>query len=288
MPKILGKAVRVVEHDGLTIDEFVGNVGSNDDSVSIAHVKVSEPASEPWLTLDYEEWICVLKGKMDLYSPSGEVITVNAGETAFIDRGERFRPVFPVADTEYIPVCRPAFSPERCIREEEGVSDVSAKLKELHQPKEPTTVLPAVVVDASKYDDVEKLYHMCQKALWDEAVASGKAYFPPTFKDDGMFTHATAVPQRLVTTANHFYTATEGDWICLELSRSALESLGIQTVFEEAKPVGAIATADSFDTWVCPHIYGGLPAQIDGIVTNVFAMTRLEDGTFVGIAGLSE
>ena len=126
MPKILGKAVRVVEHDGLTIDEFVGNVGSNDDSVSIAHVKVSEPASEPWLTLDYEEWICVLKGKIDLHSPSGQVITVHAGETAFIDRGERFRPVFPVADTEYIPVCRPAFSPERCIREEEeGESNVS-------------------------------------------------------------------------------------------------------------------------------------------------------------------
>ncbi|KAI2508405.1 Protein of unknown function (DUF952) [Fragilaria crotonensis] len=286
MPKILGKAVRVVEHDGLTIDEFVGNVGSNDDSVSIAHVQVSEPASEPWLTLDYEEWICVLKGKIDLHSPSGEVITVSAGETAFIDRGERFRPVFPVADTEYIPVCRPAFSPERCIREEDGVSDVSAKLKELHQTKEPTA--GTVLVDVSKYGDVEKIYHMCQKTLWDEAASTGKAYFPPTFKDDGMFTHATAVPQRLVTTANHFYTATEGDWICVELSRSALESLGIQTIFEEAKPVGTIATSDSFETWVCPHIYGGLPAHVEGIVTNIFHMTRLEDGTFVGIAGLSE
>lgn len=291
MPTILGKAVRVVEHDGLTIDEFVGNVGSNDDSVSIAHVQVSQPTSEPWLTLDYEEWLCVLKGKIELHSPNGDVVTAHAGETAFIDRGERFRPVFPVGDTVYIPVCRPAFSPQRCIREEEGVSHVSVKLQELHQkttaPSDATTTT-ADVDDATKYDHVEKLYHMCQKSLWDDAVASGKAYFPPTFKEDGMFTHATAVPQRLVTTANHFYTATQGDWICLELSRSALETLGIQTVFEEAKPVGTIATADSFDTWVCPHIYGGLPAQLEGIVTNTFAMKRDEEGTFLCIEGLTD
>ena len=290
MPKILGKAARVVEHGGLTIDEYVGNVGSNDDTVSIAHVQVKEPMSEPWLTLDYEEWICVLKGKLELHSSNGDVLTVNAGETAFIDRGERFKPVFPEGDVVYIPVCRPAFSPERCIREEEGVSDVSAKLKVLHQ-KEPAAVAAAAAAakDTSNYgDDMEKLYHMCQKSLWDDSIASGKAYFPPTFKEDGMFTHSTAVPQRLVETANQFYTSTVGDWICLELSRSALDNLGIRTIFEEAKPVGDISTANTWDTWICPHIFGGLPGQVDGIVTNTFKMKREEDGKFVCIEGLTE
>jgi uncharacterized protein (DUF952 family)/mannose-6-phosphate isomerase-like protein (cupin superfamily) len=284
MPKILGKAVRVVEHEGLSIDEYVGNVGSQDDSVSIAHVQVAEPTSEPWLTLDYEEWLCVLKGKIDLHSPDGTVMTVNAGETAFIDKGEKFRPIFPVADTVYIPVCRPAFSPERCFRHEEEVSDVSAKLKVLHAKKDEAA---APAIDRSKFDDIETLYHMCQVSLWDEAKAAGKAYFPPTFVADGMFTHATAVPQRLITTANHFYTATEGDWICLELSRSALFKLGIDTIFEEAKPVGETDVSNTWDTWVCPHVYGGFPTHMDGIVTNTYPMKRSEDGTFLLIEGIS-
>jgi hypothetical protein len=103
-----------------------------------------------------------------------------------------------------------------------------------------------------------------------------------------MVTHATAVPQRLVTTANHFYKATEGDWICLELSRKALFRLGIDTVFEEAKPVGSTGTGDKWDTWVCPHIYGGLPTHIEGIVTKIYDMKREPDGSFVCIVGLTD
>lgn len=40
MPKIVGKSTRVVETDGFTIDEYAGNVGSNDDTMSLAVVKV--------------------------------------------------------------------------------------------------------------------------------------------------------------------------------------------------------------------------------------------------------
>jgi hypothetical protein len=59
--------------------------------------------------------------------------------------------------------------------------------------------------------DSETLYHMCEKALWEKAIADGEAYFPPTFEADGYFTHATAVPLRLMETANNFYTACVGD-----------------------------------------------------------------------------
>jgi len=65
---------------------------------------------------------------------------VNAGDSVFIKKGERFRPVFPVGGTEYIPVCLPAFRPDRCVREDdtERSKQVSGKLKELHS--EPSTV----------------------------------------------------------------------------------------------------------------------------------------------------
>jgi uncharacterized protein (DUF952 family) len=275
MPTIIGKAVRVVEHDGLAIDELAGNVASGDDTLSIALVTVSEPTSEPWLTLDYDEWLCVIKGRIELNTPSGQVVVVNAGETAFVSKGERFCPVFPVGDTEYIPVCLPAFRPDRCIREEEGANQVSAKLQQLHSSTE------------KKQFDEDVLYHMCLKDAWEEAVTSKKAYFPATFAEDGMFTHATAVPERLITTANHFYTSVGGDWICLELSRKALLQIGIDTVFEEAKPVGDTGVSNTWD-WICPHIYGGIPTTIDGIVYKTYAMKRQPDGTFESIVGLTD
>jgi hypothetical protein len=67
MPKIIGKAETVVEIDGLRINELAGNVATSEDTISIAHVTVSSPTSEPWLTLDYDEWLCVTKGKMVLH-----------------------------------------------------------------------------------------------------------------------------------------------------------------------------------------------------------------------------
>jgi len=115
-----------------------------------------------------------------------------------------------------------------------------------------------------------------------------EAYYPPTFEKDGMFTHATAVPQRLIETANHFYMDVEGDWICLELSRNALYRIGIDTVFVEAKPVGETNVSNTWEYWVCPHIYGGLPTTIKGIVTNILPMKRDSDGTFLSIEGLTD
>ena len=95
MPKIIGKAEVVVDDgEGLTIKELVGNVATKEDRISIAHVNVTNPASEPWLTLHYDEYICVLKGKILLQHANGE-LEVNAGDSVFIEKGERFRPIFP-------------------------------------------------------------------------------------------------------------------------------------------------------------------------------------------------
>ena len=70
---------------------------------------------------------------------------VAVGETALIDKGTRFQPRFPEAGTSYIPVCIPAFRPDRCVREEGSCSDVAKRLAALHTKVE---------------DAPEVLYHM--------------------------------------------------------------------------------------------------------------------------------
>ena len=100
---------------------------------------------------------------------------------------------------------------------------------------------------------------MSQRKLYKIVAASGEAYPPPTFEAYSMFTNSTAVPRRLITTANHFYTGTKGDWLLLHLSRSALHKLDIVTKFEEPKPVGQIEVGETWNL-VCPHIFGSIHA----------------------------
>ena len=129
---------------------------------------------------------------------------------------------------------------------------------------------------------------MCQKSLWEAALKAKEAYYPPTFVQDGNFTHATAVPQRLVETANHFYTQSPGDWICVEMSQSALQKVGIVTLFENPKPVGETAVGSTWSEWRCPHIFGGIPAFLPGVVQRTYAMKRDENGNFLSIEGLQK
>jgi len=262
MPKIIGTSQVVVDDGaGLTIKELVGNVATKDDKISIAHVNVTNPASEPWLTLHYDEYICVLKGKIILQHSSGE-LEVNAGDAVFIEKGERFRPIFPVGGTEYIPVCLPAFRPDRCVREDDTdrSKQVSDKLKELHS--KPTPNQNAQSCKPADGEVIDTLYHMCVKSDWEAAKAKGDAYYPPTFEVDGNYTHATAVAERLIQTANHFYQESVGDWICLRMSRAALKKCGIITKDEPAMPVGDKAVGGSWNDWVCPHVYGGIPISV--------------------------
>lgn len=311
MPKIIGKSKIVVDFEGLTIDELSGNVATNEESVSIARVTVSKPTAEPWLTVAYDEYICVTKGYLEMHtmstttnedgttaSTSGtdvDVLTVKAGETCLVSKGERFRPVFPEGGVEYIPVCFPAFKPELCIREEEGVSEVSTKLRHLHTAAAGDNNKNNKNINTSSAPPTpeefeDHLYHMCEKSAWEKAVADGEAYFPPTFEEDNNFTHATAISARLIETANHFYTSSTDEWVCLELSKSTLQKkAGIVTTFENPKPVGDQDIDIAWETseWRCPHIYGGIPTQIEGIVTKIYPMKRNEQGKFLSIEGLT-
>lgn len=281
---VVGHSLKVVDHEGLTITECIGNATTNMDDISVALVNVEGPASEPWLTIHYDEYMHVTQGCLELHYEVDNAATqldVTEGKTVFIPKGSRFQPRFPAGVTKYIPVCLPAFKPERCIREEgTEASDVAKKLNKLHSK-------PSAEEMNKKFSHVTTIYHMCQKSVWENCKAQSKAYFPPTFVADGKMTHATYVPERLISTANHFYTSSVGDWICLELNREGLEQLGIVTVFEDAMPVGEKATNANWEDWVCPHIYGGLPTHLEGIVTKIYDMVRSDDGTFLSIEGLT-
>jgi len=275
---IVGTAQRVVDAGSFTIDELAGNVATKSDRISIAHVKAAAGTAEPWLTLHYDEWICVLKGAMKIEQDGIDPFSVPAGSTAFIQTGTRFRPSFEV-DTEYVPVCLPAFRPDRCIREDENDDSVAiaTKLQTLHNGE-----AAAACQAPSNESKPEILYHMTTKAEWEAAVIEG-VYYPKTYEADGFYTHATGVPSRLITTANHFYQDVAGDWICVSFTRSALRKCGIHVRDEEAMPVGDKPVGADWGSWICPHIIGGIPTSI---ITNEYKMTR--DGCkFTGIEGLA-
>lgn len=273
--EVVGSTVRVVDTEGLKIDELVGNVAGGGDEISIASVSAAAGAAEPWLTLHYDEWICVLRGRCVLSVGGGaEDLVVEAGRAVRIAKGTRFRPRFPV-DTEYVPVCVPAFRPDRCVREddtEEGAR-VAGRLASLHGGG-----AAAEAAEAAEAPP-EVLYHMTTVAEWEAARAAG-VYYPKTYEQDGFYTHATGVPSRLLATANHFYRDVPGDWVCLRFTRSALRAAGIHVRDEEAMPVGDKPVDDSWrSAWICPHVIGGIPAAV---VDAEFAMTR--SGTeFTGI-----
>lgn len=280
--------------------------------MSLAVVKVSKAYSEPWLTLDYDEWIAVTKGTVECHYMVGEetnIVSAAAGETIFVEKGQRFKPVFPLADTEYIPVCIPAFKPERCHREDEDrdpneEKQITDRLAELHKkPEDAGETNDESANDPSDYENCS-LFHMCEVSAWKSSLDTGEAYFPPTFAQDGGFTHATSVPEKLIETANHFYTSSKDDWICLKLcsAKTLRNKCGIATIFEEPKPVG---TTDVKEEWkkdpetssekedevaaVFPHIYGGIPVSIEGIVVDVYPMKRDPiDGSFLSITGLTD
>ena len=75
------------------------------------------------------------------------------------------------------------------------------------------------------------IFHLVQKSLWEEAIATNSTYFPPTYQQDG-FTHATANPKFHLTIGNHFYPQVEGDWLCLRMSVDSLVATDVKTIFE--------------------------------------------------------
>ena len=93
------------------IEEFVGKVNTDTDSVSIARM-ISPPGwDEPAQTPAFDEYTLVLSGLLRVEHDGG-ALDVRAGEAVITHRGERVRYSTPGEGAEYVAVCLPAFSPE--------------------------------------------------------------------------------------------------------------------------------------------------------------------------------
>ena len=101
------------------IDEYVGRVNSGEPQVSVAHMRSPAGWEEPGQRPAFDEHTLVLKGALHVEHEDG-VLVVRAGQAVTTRAGEWIRYSTPDADTEYVAICLPAFSPSTVHRDEEG------------------------------------------------------------------------------------------------------------------------------------------------------------------------
>jgi len=101
----------------IIIEEYLGKVNSNDESVSIARLKSVEGWIEPAQAPEFDEYTIVLKGKLRI-TANGKVYDVSEGQAIHVLKGERIQYSSPEpGGAEYIAVCIPAFSAETAHRD---------------------------------------------------------------------------------------------------------------------------------------------------------------------------
>jgi len=100
------------------IDEYIGQVNSKTDTVSVAHMRGPSGWIEPGQTPEFDEFTIVLRGSLHVEHKGGG-LDVQAGQAVIAHAGEWVRYSTPHADgAEYIAVCLPAFSIETVHRDE--------------------------------------------------------------------------------------------------------------------------------------------------------------------------
>jgi hypothetical protein len=240
--RVVGVHKRVLDTGDLSIDEWSGQATSQEDRFSVAKCRARAGTTEPWRTSAFDEWFCVIEGALDVEvqqpawggaddeAPTSAVTRrFPAGTTGFVPKGTRFKPHFPV-DCVYVPICIPAFTPDRCRREHMTLVEdqASAELLPVPAAAEPAGVdgvsdaaaaggtghvLPAAAASATvAAASPEVLYHVCPAKDWVAAKTSG-VYYPAGFEADGCVTHATGAPSRIVAIANHDYRDSPGDCV---------------------------------------------------------------------------
>ncbi len=93
------------------IEEFVGQVNSKTEAVSIARMKSPGGWSEPGQTPQFDEYTVVLRGCLHIQLKD-RAFDVQPGQAVIIPAGEWVQYSTPSPEgAEYIAVCLPAFSP---------------------------------------------------------------------------------------------------------------------------------------------------------------------------------
>ena len=100
------------------IKEFVGNVNSGTNAVSIAKMESPEGWEEPGQTPKFDEYTLVLKGTLKVKTHA-ESFDVQAGQAIVANQNEwiQYSSPYP-GGAEYIAVCLPAFHPDLVNRDE--------------------------------------------------------------------------------------------------------------------------------------------------------------------------
>lgn len=126
------KPVPVVDAADLTITEYFGNVASGTPALSACVAEVRRACAEAFQAPEFDEFVLVLEGEVDLQVSSGEITTVKAGEGVLLPRGLRVKWMWR-GPCKYVPICTPAFSPTNCHREhEESAAKDAETMKRLH------------------------------------------------------------------------------------------------------------------------------------------------------------
>lgn len=113
MPYLIEKPtiIKAAGNKPKVIEEYVGQVNSKTNDVSIAHMKSPCGWVEPGQKPEFDEYTYVLKGELVVKHEKG-TITVQAGQAIITKAHEWVQYQTPHADgAEYIAVCLPAFSP---------------------------------------------------------------------------------------------------------------------------------------------------------------------------------
>ena len=120
MPRLIA-APTVIASEGnkpKRIEEFVGQVTTENDRVSIARMTSPQGWMEPGQRPEFEEITIVLKGFVRVEHAAG-ALDVHEGQAVITEPGEWIRYSTPGEDgAEYIAVCIPAFSPDTVHRDE--------------------------------------------------------------------------------------------------------------------------------------------------------------------------
>jgi|SRR5438270_10233819 len=119
MPKLIHNATRVTAagNKPKLIDEYVGRVNTEEQRLSVAHMRSPEGWLEPGQRPEFDEFTVVIRGTLRVEFEGG-AMDVRSGQAVHTKPGEWIRYSTPEdGGAEYIAVCLPAFSPENVHRD---------------------------------------------------------------------------------------------------------------------------------------------------------------------------
>ncbi len=100
------------------IEEYVGQVATANQQVSIARMISPGGWSEPAQIPEFDEYSIVLRGELHVKMDEAETIVLSAGQAISVKAGVKVQYSTPGPDgAEYISVCTPAFSPDTVHRQ---------------------------------------------------------------------------------------------------------------------------------------------------------------------------